>query len=161
VKPVRRKHPLLRIVAVTALVSSCVLIGHYAAFAQGLDQAHPAALRSSPPGRKQQVIQQTWTIQQGAPEDINAIAQTSDGFLWLGGQGGLFRFDGTRFDRFHDSSGDPLPTTNVHSLFAPITGGLWVGYTLGGFSFVNNGRVKNVHTQRARRNRRIRVGSLF
>jgi signal transduction histidine kinase/ligand-binding sensor domain-containing protein len=31
----------------------------------------------------------------------------------------------------------------VYAVFAPSTGGLWVGYTFGGFSFVNNGRVKN------------------
>ena len=91
----------------------------------------------------QQVMSQSWSVQQGAPQDIQAMAQTADGFLWLGGQGGLFRFDGTRFERFRPSSGDRLFSSDVYTLFAPPTGGLWVGYLYGGFSFVNNGRVTN------------------
>ena len=89
----------------------------------------------------QQVVEQSWSVQQGAPQNSGSMAQTADGFLWLGGQGGLFRFDGTRFERFHSSSGDPLPSSIVSALFAPPTGGLWVGYLFGGFSFVKNGRV--------------------
>lgn len=91
----------------------------------------------------QQVMSQSWSVQQGAPDDIRAIAQTTDGFLWLGNAGGLFRFDGTHFERFHPPSGDQLPSTDVYTLLAPPTGGLWVGYMFGGFSFVNNGRVTN------------------
>lgn len=91
----------------------------------------------------QQVMSQSWGVQQGAPPDIQAIAQTTDGFLWLGCTGGLFRFDGTRFERFRPSSGERLLSSNVYALFAPPTGGLWVGYFFGGFSFVKNGRVTN------------------
>jgi len=90
-----------------------------------------------------QVMQESWTVQQGAPDYIQSMAQTADGFLWLGGPSGLFRFDGTRFERFHAPSGDQLLSTNLISIFAPSTGGLWVGYEFGGFSFINNGRVKN------------------
>lgn len=142
-KPIWRSHQCLRLAAVTAFVGSQALTAGNPAFAQEADNATPASLHSSAPIRKQQVIEQTWTVQQGAPEDISAMAQTADGYLWLGGTGGLFRFDGTRFERFHSSSGDPLLSTNLHSLFAPTTGGLWVGYTFGGFSFVSNGRVKS------------------
>jgi len=71
------------------------------------------------------------------------MAQTADGFLWIGGAEGLFRFDGERFERFHASSDNQLLSTDAYSLFAPTTGGLWVGFTFGGFSFVNNGQVKN------------------
>src|SRR5580658_9552481 len=129
----RRERQCLRIVAVMTLAGSCVPIARGPAFAQAADEAPPAALSSSARMGNHQVMQQIWTVQQGAPENINAMAQTADGYLWLGGAGGLFRFDGTRFDRFHDASGDPLPSTNVYSLFAPPTGGLWVGYTFGGF----------------------------
>jgi signal transduction histidine kinase/ligand-binding sensor domain-containing protein len=90
-----------------------------------------------------QVMEQTWGVEQGAPHYIASVTQTTDGFLWFGGPGGLFRFDGTRFERFHTSSGDQLLSTDVYSVFAPSTGGLWIGYTFGGFSFVKNGRVKN------------------
>jgi ligand-binding sensor domain-containing protein len=72
---------------------------------------------------------------------ILAIAQTPDGYLWLGGGSGLFRFDGTHFERFHAPSGDQLLSTNIYKTFAAPTGGLWIGYALGGFSFVKDGRV--------------------
>src|SRR5262245_9547855 len=41
-----------------------------------------------------QLNRDTWTMQQGLPEDsVNAIAQTRDGYLWLATRGGLVRFD--------------------------------------------------------------------
>jgi ligand-binding sensor domain-containing protein len=78
-----------------------------------------------------------------APESVVGLAQTSDGFLWLGTPTGLFRFDGTRFELFHSSFGDQLLSTNIVALFAPPSGGLWVGYAFGGFSFLKNDRVTN------------------
>jgi len=108
--------------------------------------SHPAGpqdtLQDSPSG-SQQVMEQSWGVPQGAPETIHAIAQTADGYLWLGGSSGLFRFDGTRFTRFRPSSGDRLLRTDVHTLFAPPAGGLWVGYLDGGFSHISHGRVTN------------------
>jgi Two component regulator propeller len=85
----------------------------------------------------------SWTFQQGAPADVTCLAQTNDGFLWLGGPTGLFRFDGTRFEPFTSPFGDRLLSTNLYSLFASPFGGLWIGYTLGGFSFLEKGRVTN------------------
>jgi ligand-binding sensor domain-containing protein len=82
-----------------------------------------------------QVGHDFWSFKEGAPEQVSALAQTADGFLWLGTPTGLFRFDGTRFEPFHSPFGDQLLSTNVFSLFAPPSGGLWIGYTFGGFSF--------------------------
>ena len=104
---------------------------------------HPWMLAQAGRFGGQRVLEESWTFRDGAPEDINTLAQTGDGYLWLGGSTGLFRFDGRRFERFYPSSGDPLLSTAVYSVFAPSTGGLWVGYTFGGFSFLNNGQVKN------------------
>jgi len=90
-----------------------------------------------------QVGEEVWTAQEDAPEGVVALAQTADGFLWLGGPGGLVRFDGERFEPFRPASGDKLLSTDIYALFAPRTGGLWVGYTFGGFSFIKSGRVRN------------------
>ena len=91
-----------------------------------------------------QVGHESWTFKDGAPPDVVCMAQTNDAFLWLcGGPNGLVRFDGTRFERFSSPFGDQLLSTNLYSLFAPPSGGLWIGYTLGGFSFLNNGRLTN------------------
>ena len=90
-----------------------------------------------------QVGHDSWTFKEGAPTNVEALAQTGDGFLWLGTSGGLFRFDGVRFEAFNSPSGDRLLSNSVRALFAPASGGLWIGYLFGGFSFINNGRVKN------------------
>ncbi len=72
-----------------------------------------------------------WTAENGAPTVIQALAQTSDGYLWIGSTTGLFRFDGARFERFEDVFGAQLPSNNIYSLWAPPAGGLWIGYRLG------------------------------
>ena len=48
-----------------------------------------------------------------------------------------------RFEPFISPFGDRLLSTNLYSLFAPPSGGLWIGYTSGGFSFLDKGRVTN------------------
>ena len=37
-----------------------------------------------------------------ASSSVYAIAQDADGFLWVGTRGGLYRFDGIRFEAFND-----------------------------------------------------------
>jgi len=41
-----------------------------------------------------------WLAKDGAPSQVNALAQTTDGFLWIGSSRGLFRFDGVQFEQF-------------------------------------------------------------
>jgi signal transduction histidine kinase/ligand-binding sensor domain-containing protein len=96
---------------------------------------------STPPDPR--IVHDSWTFKDGAPESVEALAQTTDGHLWLGTPSGLFRFDGARFELFRSPFGDQLPSTNVSALFAPGTGGLWVGFRFGGFNFVKNGKVTN------------------
>ncbi len=103
----------------------------------------PSSLGQTPASVNVQVDHDSWTFKDGAPTDVACLAQTLDGFLWLGGPNGLFRFDGTRFEPFNSPSGDRPLSTNLFSLFAPPTGGLWVGYVMGGFSFLEKGRVTN------------------
>ena len=103
----------------------------------------PSLFGQTPASANLQVRHDSWTFKEGAPADVECLAQTNDGFLWLGGPNGLFRFDGTRFEPFSSPFGDRLLSTNLYSLFAPPSGGLWIGYTFGGFSFLDKGRVTN------------------
>jgi PAS domain S-box-containing protein len=103
----------------------------------------PSSLAQTPASGNVQVGHDSWTFNEGAPAEIECLAQTSDGFLWLGGQNGLFRFDGTRFEPFTSPFGDRLLSTKMRTLFAPPSGGLWIGYRFGGFSFLDKGRVTN------------------
>lgn len=62
---------------------------------------------------------------------MTAIAQTKDGFVWLGTEEGVVRFDGSRFVVFDASTTPELANSNVVTLLAGRSGGLWIG-TLGG-----------------------------
>lgn len=55
---------------------------------------------------------------------VNALAQDTDGFLWIGTELGLYRFDGTRFA--HLGRGEGLPGDTVSGLWADPHGGVWV-----------------------------------
>ena len=101
------------------------------------------ATAQTPPSEGQRIVHESWTFKDGAPEGVQALAQTADGYLWLGTQFGLFRFDGQHFEAFRSAFGDQLMSTSVSALFADPTGGLWVGYLFGGFSFLKNGKVTN------------------
>ena len=54
-----------------------------------------------------------------------ALAQDRTGFLWIGTEDGVFRFDGRRFRAFRLRDG--LPSTSIQALHATLDGGLWVG----------------------------------
>jgi ligand-binding sensor domain-containing protein len=85
----------------------------------------------------------SWTAKDGLPGAVLSLAQTTDGFLWIGGSGGLFRFDGLAVERYTPQNGS-LPREPVVSvLFATPDGGLWIGYNQGGASFLKNGRITN------------------
>jgi signal transduction histidine kinase/ligand-binding sensor domain-containing protein len=69
----------------------------------------------------------TWTQEQGLPQDtIRAIAQTGDGYLWLGTDEGLARFDGYEFLTF-DKGRAGLPANSITALAASRDGALWIG----------------------------------
>ncbi|MEZ2417465.1 two-component regulator propeller domain-containing protein [Luteibacter sp. RCC_6_2] len=81
-----------------------------------------------------------WTVREGAPGQVTALAQTRDGYLWLGTQTGLYRFDGVRFERYRPRQGGDFQASSVASLYAPPSGGLWVGFRYGVASFVDGDR---------------------
>ena len=81
-----------------------------------------------------------WGPSQGAPlGGAVALAQTSDGYLWMAGPSGLFRFDGVVFERVELPHDPKLSSLSLFSAFAPRGGGLWVGFTFGGVAFLKGG----------------------
>ena len=85
------------------------------------------------PGRRlTQYARDTWTLDQGLPQDtVMALAQTPDGFLWVGTQEGLVRFDGVRFEPIEALAGEPLPGPHALALLAGGDGALWIGTDMG------------------------------
>src|SRR5260370_13279318 len=60
----------------------------------------------------------SWSAKDGIPGPVNAIAQTPDGYLWLGTPAGLYRFDGLHFFPWEaPSRGYKLPLAAGVSLF--------------------------------------------
>jgi PAS domain S-box-containing protein len=84
-----------------------------------------------------------WGPKDGAPTVIIALAQTSDGYLWLGSPDGLYRFDGVVFEHYQPQSGDPFPVHTVTSLLALPNGDLWIGFSSGGVSLLRHGNASN------------------
>lgn len=67
-----------------------------------------------------------WQSEQGLPQDrVRALAQTRDGYIWVGTDDGLARFDGARFVSF--GLPDGLPSGPIRTLFGDSHGSLWVG----------------------------------
>jgi signal transduction histidine kinase/ligand-binding sensor domain-containing protein len=81
-----------------------------------------------------------WGPSQGAPQGgAVALAQTNDGYLWIAGPSGLFRFDGIAFERIELPHDPKLSSLRLFSAFAPRDGGLWVGFTFGGVALLKGG----------------------
>jgi signal transduction histidine kinase/ligand-binding sensor domain-containing protein len=82
-----------------------------------------------------------WTQERGLPQDtIRAIEQTADGYLWLGTDEGLARFDGYEFVVFDKASGD-LPDNSITALDAADDGSLWIG-TQNGLTHYQDGKFR-------------------
>src|SRR5262249_2501765 len=68
-----------------------------------------------------------WAAEHGFPgTTVNAIAQTGDGYLWIGAENGLVRFDGLNFRLFNHANTPGLPPSPVLGLAADSEGDLWV-----------------------------------
>jgi ligand-binding sensor domain-containing protein len=82
-----------------------------------------------------------WTIDEGLPQNtVTSLAQTPDGFVWVGTYNGLARFDGVRFHTFDRREHQPLGAGGITGLAADPAGRLFVGPQRGGLATVEGGR---------------------
>ena len=82
-----------------------------------------------------------WTVREGFFKGaVNAISQTPDGYLWLGTEFGLLRFDGARSVPWSAPAGEHLPSNNILSLLVTRDGRLWIG-TAAGLASWKDGRL--------------------
>ncbi len=99
------------------------------------------ACAAGAPRSLQQLRHTAWTVRDGAPPEIWALAQSRDGYLWLGTGSGLYRFDGARFEKFRPLQREHLPSLNVNSLLATRTGDLWIGFASGAVARLRGGHL--------------------
>ena len=96
-----------------------------------------------------------WSPANGSPfNGVNALTQTRDGYLWIGSNEGLYRFDGVRFVEFNRVKYPNLLSTRISALFEDSKGSLWIGTQGGrcrrardpggGLSILRNGRVSTI-----------------
>ena len=106
-----------------------------------ISAAGPTARAQRPPPAIGELDHAVWTIRDGAPTGVQALAQSADGTLWIGTTTGLYQFDGVRFDPFEPPAGVALPSLVVSALLALPDGKLWIGYTRGGASVLARRRL--------------------
>src|SRR5246127_5141530 len=98
-----------------------VLAGMLLAWCAGAFALNPALEVS-------QYAHTTWKIRDGFTKGyISSIAQTPDGYLWLGTEFGLLRFDGVRTVPWQPPAGEQLPNSYIVTLLAAPDGTLWIG----------------------------------
>jgi ligand-binding sensor domain-containing protein/signal transduction histidine kinase len=89
-----------------------------------------------------------WTWRVGLKAlPIQALAQTDNGYLWLGTRSGLWRFDGAHFVKWKATADTvQLPSEDVRSLSASKDGTLWIGTTAGISKLESGSRLSNYWT---------------
>jgi len=86
------------------------------------------ALALDPDKRFHNFVSNSWSIEQGLPQISGlAISQDAYGYLWVGTQAGLARFDGNRFTAYTPTNSPGLPGAFINALMTDVEGDLWVG----------------------------------
>jgi ligand-binding sensor domain-containing protein len=84
-----------------------------------------------------------WEMKDGLPlNKVRAVAQTPDGYLWVGTFNGLARFDGVRFKVFDVANTPALRHNGIESLGVDEAGRLWIGDNAGGLTLLADGRFR-------------------
>ena len=110
------------------LLGSLLLLGSPAA---ALDSKKPTT----------QYILDVWQTEQGLPQNtVQALLQSRSGYLWLGTQEGLVRFDGVRFQSFDPRTAPGMKRSSILSLYEAADGTIWAGLSGGGLLWFRDGR---------------------
>jgi signal transduction histidine kinase/ligand-binding sensor domain-containing protein len=101
----------------------------------------PLALGLDPSLDVSQYAHTVWTVRDGfSLGNVYAMAQTPDGYLWLGSEFGLFRFDGIHAVPWQPPAGQQLPDKNINALLVTRDGSLWIG-TFAGLVTLSGGKL--------------------
>lgn len=111
-----------------------VLISLLVSFSADFNSAHAAEDGLSPYNSR------IWQIDEGLPDNlVQAIAQTPDGYLWVGTRAGLARFDGVSFTPFTATNMPEIKSSSVTALCVDRKGALWIATDGDGLACLDNG----------------------
>jgi len=109
---------------------SCLLVGFAA------DTGTAAPLPTT-----REYSHRVWRVQDGLPQNrIQALAQTPDGYLWIGTSGGLARYDGARFFVYDRSNTPEFRDDSILAIEVSHDGSLWIGTEGGGMLHYRGGK---------------------
>ncbi len=98
-----------------------------------------------------------WDTDKGLPgNEVIAMTQTSDGYLWLGTLHGLARFDGLQFKVFNELNTPGLNSSQIVSLFEDSRSNLWIGTETAGAVLIKEGRAISLDLGRGSRAGRLK-----
>jgi ligand-binding sensor domain-containing protein/signal transduction histidine kinase len=99
-----------------------------------------------------------WQAVDGLPEQtVQAFAQTSGGYLWIGTTGGLLRFDGAQFKLFDRQNTPALHENSIFCLMVSRDDALWIGTEGGGVTRYAHGQFRSWTTREGLSNDFVRA----
>ncbi len=102
---------------------------------------------SAPEADLSQWVPRLYSTENGLPQyTVLAIAQTDDGYIWLGTYGGLTRFNGVRFETFNKSNTPEFEHNTVRALLKDRSNRLWIG-SARGLLLYEDGKFKHFSTK--------------
>ena len=108
----------------------------------GAPNSIPSEGADQPP---QDFLSANWQTEDGLPQNsVTTLAQTKDGYIWVGTINGLARFDGVSFTVFNVLNTPALPGNTIVGLFAAYDGTLLIVTDGGGIAAFCNGRFRHI-----------------
>jgi signal transduction histidine kinase/ligand-binding sensor domain-containing protein len=99
-------------------------------------------------------LTEAWTMERGLPDSsVTAIAQTPDGYLWIGTYNGLARFDGINFVTFDPENTPALARARIRQLYLDHQGALWINTFDGSLTRLQDGKFSREWTAKVQNDR--------
>lgn len=74
-------------------------------------------------------VRKSWYVENGLPDErVTALLQSRDGYLWIGTQSGIARFDGQRFTIYNRANTPQFDSDYCHTIVEDTDGNLWFGF---------------------------------
>jgi len=110
--------------------------------------AGPKAAGAEPAGPGPSYYYQAYNVEAGLPHNsVGVLLQTHDGYLWVGTDSGLARFDGIRFVNYRVATSPGLADNLIRCLYEDKSGTLWIG-TQHGLSRMKQDQIELVEMPR-------------